>query len=174
VDHRAYLAVGCHDDPVEVPAAIFLQIRNPYHISRDLSGFVRFPGNPDMFTLFCPDFSDREPVLFFRNNRCRSGDVLADRPPQVDASRGNANHLFHIAPDKQRVLGIVFLIGVDGNLLGYMPAAVITGVNVDRYGSLAPGRDLSRERDSRAPSACLHFFDDQGCVSPVLNGEIMG
>ncbi len=173
VNHRAYLAVGRYDDRIEVPTGFFFQILDLYHIPRALTGFVFFPGNPDMFTTFCPDVRDLERVFSFGNNGCRSGDLLSDLSPQGDSSRGNVNHLFHIALDKQRMLGIVFLIGVDGNLLAYMPAAVIAGVNSDRYGSLAPGRDLSRERDSRAPSACLDFFDNQGGASPILNDEIV-
>jgi hypothetical protein len=69
---------------------------------------------------------------------------------------------------------VFFIIGVNDGAFIYSAAAVIIGVDLKGYFALAPGRDLPRIRDSRAPSVRSDALDLKKCCPIVLNNKIVG
>jgi len=67
----------------------------------------------------------------------------------------------------------LFLVGIYLYFFGNTVSAVTFGIDLDRDFSLTAGRDLSRVRDSRTPSAGFNLDDFQGRIPFVLNNKIM-
>ena len=69
---------------------------------------------------------------------------------------------------------MALIIGMNGCTLIDFATAVTFGSNLERYFALAAGRDLSRIRDSRAPSVRFDFLDLKERCSFILNNKIVG
>ncbi len=80
---------------------------------------------------------------------------------------------FDLSGDRQFDDGEFFLVGFDLYFFGNAASAVTFGIDLDRDFPLTTGRDLSRVRDSRTPSAGFNLDNLQRRIAFVLNNKSM-